>query len=113
LATILELAYGMVRSWHSEGLADDVEDALRALADAPISRDSSLALVLFRSALPRLDPKRASKWAAVLEVAEEAGISRKRFARFLSKHGGVEGAARKRARLRDEAGELKGKKNSC
>jgi hypothetical protein len=100
LATILELAYGMVRDWQAEGLAHQMEAALRALADVPISRDSSLALVLFRSALPRLDPKRASKWAAVLEVAEDTGTSRKRFGRFMSKHGGVEGSARKRARAR-------------
>ena len=56
-----------------------------------IAADSSLELVLLRSALPSLDPKRASKWAAAIEVADHAGVSKRRFGAFLKKRGGIEG----------------------
>src|SRR5829696_9730079 len=44
---------------------------------------SSLPLVLIRSALPKVDEKAASKWAAALEMAEQDTIAPKHFLAFL------------------------------
>ena len=57
-------------------------------------------LVLIRSALPKVDEKAASKWAAALELAEQDAIAPKHFIAFLREIGGIEGAHRQRARLR-------------
>ncbi len=65
-----------------------------------MSRRSSLFLVLIRSALPRLDAKRASKWAGALQLADHHGVRSKRLVVFLHNSGGIEGAARERAKLR-------------
>jgi hypothetical protein len=62
-----------------------------------MSRMSSLFLVLLRSALPRLDGKRASKMALALAAADDRDVTAKRLAAFLWDNGGIEGAARKRA----------------
>ncbi len=58
-------------------------------------------MLLLRCALPRLDAKRASKTAAALEFADDHAIPAKRLSAFLWDQGGIEGAARGRARLRD------------
>ncbi len=57
-----------------------------------------LFLLLIRCAVPYLEIKRASKWAAALEYADAQGIRSKRLAAFLWRVGGVEGAARARAK---------------
>jgi hypothetical protein len=56
--------------------------------------------VLLRSAGLGLDIKRASKCAAALEFANHHAVTPKRLAAFLWSKGGVEGAARGRAKLR-------------
>ena len=61
-----DCAYAVVRCWKHEGVGQEIERELRAEAQVPISRMSSLFLVLLRSALPRLDGKRASKMALAL-----------------------------------------------
>ncbi len=97
---LLRCAYVAVRCWQRDGIAKDVERELRAEAQVAISRASSLFLVLLRSALPHLDAKRASKWAAALEIAEHKGVRAERLRAFLRNTGGIEGAARQRAKLR-------------
>jgi hypothetical protein len=59
-------------------------------------------LVLIRSALPRLDAKRASKWGAALEFADYHEVRSKRLGAFLHVSGGIEGLARGRAKLRSK-----------
>jgi len=56
--------------------------------------------VLLRTALPRLDAKRASKWGAALEFADHHKVRSKDLSAFLHVTGGIEGAARRRAKLR-------------
>ena len=46
------------------------------------------------------DEKAASKWAAALEMAGHEGIAPKHFIAFLREIGGIEGAHRRRVRLR-------------
>jgi len=52
---------------------------------------------LIRSALPKVDEKAASKWAAALDMAEQDTIAPKHFLAFLRGIGGIEGAHRRRA----------------
>ena len=94
---LLNFAYGAVRRWKREGVGQEIERELRAEAQVPMSRMSSLFLVLLRSALPRLDGKRASKMALALSAADDQGVTAKRLAAFLWHNGGIEGAARQRA----------------
>ncbi len=94
---LLKFAYGAVRRWRREGIGQEIERELRAEAQVPISRMSSLFLVLLRSALPRLDGKRASKMALALAAADDRDVTAKRLAAFLWHNGGIEGAARQRA----------------
>jgi hypothetical protein len=54
---------------------------------------------LIRSALPKVD---ASKWAAALEMAELDRIAPKHFLALLREIGGIEGAHRRRALLRQK-----------
>ena len=91
---------GVVRCWQQDGVAEEIKRELRAQADVAIGRASSLFLVLLRSALPRLDAKRASKWGAALEFAHHHEVSSKRPVAFLHSSGGIEGAAHARANLR-------------
>ena len=81
-------------------MAEDIERELRAKAQVAVSRSSSLFLLLLRSALPRLDPKRASKWGAALAFADDRGVSSKRLAPLLRNNGGIKGTARQWAGLR-------------
>ena len=97
---LLRSAYAAVRRWRDDGVAEEIERELRAEAQVAISRASGLFLVLLCSALPRLDPKRASKWAAALAFADHHGVHSKRLVAFLRNHGWIEGAARGRAKLR-------------
>ena len=97
---LLRCAYAAVQRWRDDGVAEEIERELRAEAQVAISRASGLFLVLLRSALPRLDGKRASKWAAALALADHHGVSSKRLVAFLRNHGGIEGAARMAAKLR-------------
>ena len=94
---LLNFAYGAVRRWKREGVGQQIERELRAEAQVPISRMSSLFLVLLRSALPRLDGKRASKMALALACADDQAVTTKRLVAFLWHNGGIEGAARQRA----------------
>jgi hypothetical protein len=94
------VAYAAVQIWKRRDIAGEVERLLRRTAIAAIAPRSSLFLVLLRSALPDLDPKRASKWAAALELADRKQVARMDFVEFMEGEGGVEGAARTRARLR-------------
>jgi hypothetical protein len=96
---MLRTAYAAVRYWQQDEVAEEVERELRAHADVAISRRSSLFLLLIRAALPRLDVKRASKWAAALELANHHDIHSRRLSAFLHNGGGIEGAARERANL--------------
>jgi hypothetical protein len=94
---ILRCAYRAVRAWRSDGVQEEIERELRAEAEVAVSRRSSLFLLLIRCALPRLEIKWASKWAAALEYADQQGIRSNRLLAFLWRVGGVEGAARARA----------------
>jgi hypothetical protein len=94
---LLRCAYAVVRCWEREGVAQEIEAELRAEAQVPMSRTSSLFLVLLRSALPHLDGKRASKMALALAAADDQDVTAKRLAAFLWHNGGIEGAARQRA----------------
>jgi hypothetical protein len=95
---ILRCAYRAVRTWQRDGVHHEIERELRAGADVAVSRPSSLFLLLIRCAVPYLEIKRASKWAAALEYADAQGIRSKRLAAFFWRVGGVEGAARARAK---------------
>ena len=97
---ILKIAYRAVRAWKQRGIHWQIARLLRKTADATISRDSGLFLVLLRSALPQLDPKRASKWAAAIELAARHRIPGRKFVAFLEAQGGIEGAAKKMAQQR-------------
>jgi len=97
---LLKCAYLAVRCWRQDGVAEEIERELRAKSQVAISRRSSLFLVLLRSALPRPDPKTGSKWAAALEFADRNDVRAKRLPAFLRNNGGIEGAARGRAKLR-------------
>jgi hypothetical protein len=83
--------------WRSDGVQEEIERELRAEAEVAVSRRSSLFLLLIRCALPRLEIRRASKWAVALEYADQQGIRSNRLPAFLWRVGGVEGAARDRA----------------
>jgi len=94
---ILRCAYRAVRAWRSDGVQEEIERELRAGAEVAVSRRSGLFVVLIRCSLPCLEIKRASKWAAALEYADQQGIRSNRLPAFLWRVGGVEGAARARA----------------
>jgi hypothetical protein len=102
---ILRCAYRAVRAWRSEGIQEEIERELRDEAAVAISPRSNLFLVLIRCSLPYLDSKRASKWAAALEYADEQDIHSKRLPAFLWRVGGVEGAARAKAKFGRETSE--------
>jgi hypothetical protein len=93
---VLRSAYRAVRAWRSDGVHEQIERELRAEAEVAVSRRSNLFLVLIRCALPSLDIKRASKWAAALDTADRQDIRSKHLSAFLHHSGGIEGAARKR-----------------
>src|SRR3954454_3566824 len=93
---VLRCAYRAVRAWRSDGVHEEIERELRAEAEVAVSRRSNLLLVLIRCALPFLDIKRASKWAAALDTADRQDIRSKRLSAFLHHSGGIEGAGRKR-----------------
>jgi hypothetical protein len=59
--------------------------------------------LLIRCSLPHLEIRRASKWAAALEHADAQRIRSKRLPAFLWRVGGVEGAARAKAKLGRQA----------
>jgi hypothetical protein len=97
---LLRYVYAVVRRWRDDGIVDEIERELRAQAEVAVSRSSTLFLLPLRSALPRLDPKRASKWGVALAFADDRGVSSKRLALLLRNNGGIEGAARQWAGLR-------------
>ena len=105
---LLNFAYGAVRRWKREGVGQQIERELRAEAQVPMSRMSSLFLVLLRSALPGLDKKRASKMALALACADDQAVTTKRLAAFLWHNGGIEGAARQRAAAITRASSVSG-----
>ena len=92
--------YAAARRWQEDDTSEEIGFELRMEAQVAISRSSSFFLLLLRSALPRLDPKRASKWGAALAFADHRGVSSKRLVSFLRNNGGIEGAARQWAGLR-------------
>jgi hypothetical protein len=95
---ILKQAYSALHRWKEDGVIEDAERELRRETELAIAPRSSLPLVLIRSALPRVDEKAAR--AAALEMAEQDAIAPKHFLAFLREIGGIEGAHRRRARLR-------------
>ncbi len=97
---MLRIAYAAVRCWQQDGVAEEIERELRAGAKVAMSRASSLFMVLIRSALPGLSPKRASKWGAALQLADHQEVCSKHLRAFLHVSGGIEGAARGRTKLR-------------
>ncbi len=97
---LLKRAYLALHRWKEDQVSDDAERELRHESELAIAPRSSSPLVLIRSALPKLDKKAASKWAAALEMAEQDAIAPKHFLAFLRDIGGIEGAHRRRARLR-------------
>jgi len=97
---ILKRAYSALHRWKQDGLSEDAERELRRATELAIARRSSLPLVLIRSAFSKVGEKAASKWAAALEMAEQDAIAPKHFLAFLREIGGIEGAHRRRARLR-------------
>jgi hypothetical protein len=99
-AAVLKRAYSALHRWKEDGVGEDAERELRRETELAIAPRSSLSLVLIRSALPKVDEKAASKWAAALEMAEQGAIAPKHFIAFLREIGGIEGAHRRRARLR-------------
>jgi hypothetical protein len=99
---ILRCAYRAVRAWQRAEIHHEIERELRAGAEVAISRRSNLFLLLIRCSLARLDIRRASKWAAALEYADRKEIRSKRLSAFLWRVGGVEGAARARAKSKRE-----------
>jgi hypothetical protein len=102
---IVRCAYRAVRTWQRDGVHEEIERELRAEAEVAVSRRSSLFLLLIRCSLPRLEIKRASKWAAALEYADRQEVKSKRLPGFLWRVGGVEGAARAKAMLGRESSE--------
>ncbi len=96
----MKLAYTAVRAWKRRGTSGEIRRLLRREADVTIAAQSSPFLVLLRSALPDLDAKRASKWAAAMEFADRKDVRKKQFVAFVEAAGGVEGAASKLARMR-------------
>jgi hypothetical protein len=96
---ILKRAYSALHRWKQEGVSESAERELRRETKLAVAPRSSLSLVLIRSALPKVDEKAASKWAAALEMAELEAIAPKHFLAFLREIGGIEGAHRRRARL--------------
>jgi hypothetical protein len=97
---ILKRAYSALHRWREDGVSEEAERELRREIELAIAPRSSLALILIRSALLKVDEKAASKWAAALEMAEQDAIAAKHFLAFLREIGGIEGAHRRRARLR-------------
>src|SRR5688572_11650511 len=90
--TILKRAYSALHRWKEDGVSEDAERELRRETELAVAPRSSLPLVLIRSALPKMDEKAASKWAAALEMAEQDAIAPKHFIAFLREIGGIEGA---------------------
>jgi hypothetical protein len=80
-------------------VSEDAERELRRETELAIAPRSSSPLVLIRW-LCRGACEGSSKWAAVLEVAEQDDIAPKHFIAFLRENGGIEGAHQRRARLR-------------
>jgi hypothetical protein len=103
---LLQCPPGCLATWHltlrPNRQAKAVERELRSEPEVAVSQSSGLFLLLLRCALPRLDAKRARKMAAALEFADHHAIRAKRLSAFLWERGGIEGAARGRARLRDQ-----------
>jgi hypothetical protein len=97
---ILKRAYSALQRWKQDGVSEGAERELRRETECAIAPRSSMPLILIRSALPKLDEKAASKWAAALEMAERDAIAPKHLLAFLRDIGGIEGAHRRRARLR-------------
>jgi hypothetical protein len=100
---ILKRAYSALHRWEDR-LSEVAERELRRETELAIAPRSSLPLVLIRSALPEVDEKAASKWAAALEMAQQDAIAPKHFLAFLREIGGIEGAHRRRGRLRRKQG---------
>jgi hypothetical protein len=97
---ILKHAYAALHRWKQEQVGEGAERELRRETKFAVGPRSSLPLVLIRSAFAKLDERAASKWAAVLEMAEQYAIAPKHFLAFLREIGGIEGAHQRRAWLR-------------
>jgi hypothetical protein len=101
---ILRVAYQSVRAWRSEGVHEEIGRELRGEADR---RQPSLEPV------SPIDPLRPAAFGhqareqmgAALDYADQQGIRSKRLSAFLHNNGGLEGAARARAKLGRETSE--------
>jgi hypothetical protein len=97
---VLKRAYRFVAAWRDDEIIEPVIEYLQETARASISPDSGPYLTLLRAALPRLDPKQASKWAAALEYVNHRRLSVESLKWLLERNGGIEGAAKKWTKIR-------------
>ena len=96
---VLEAAYRAVWDWRRGGWGHTVSAMLRRMAPGRIWRKSGLVLVVLRSALPDLCPKRASKWSSALDLAHHHEIDPGDLGAFLNEWGGIDGAAKEYAEI--------------
>ena len=98
LIPTLKVAYRATIKWRQ---VDVVDRAIRTIRsrDPTIDFRSTDILVILRGALTGVDLKRVSKWAAALDAADFHNVPTSELAEFLEDKGGIEGAARTRAKL--------------
>jgi hypothetical protein len=89
----------MVSLWRRNSCASEACRSLIAGAPTRIERTSTQYLILLRATLPAIDSRKCSKWAAALDAADYYEVSPGELVDFLGRLGGIEGAARERARL--------------
>jgi hypothetical protein len=98
IVRLLKPTYQAVRRWRSTGDIGRITRILRE--DNPtIDFRSTDYLILLRASLPDVDVKQCSKWAAALDTADYHRVRLSRLEEFWRDLGGIEGAARERARL--------------
>lgn len=99
ISELLMAIYGAIACWRDDGAIHQVKRVLRRMGGRAIDFRSNDYLVLLRASLPKLPPKRASKWEAALDAADHHDVDPTDLGQFLIDMGGIEGAARERARL--------------
>lgn len=96
---LLVVVYRYVAAWRADKTIGGIMRQLRHDCPSIIERASTQYLTLLRAALPALDAKKCSKWAAALDAADYHEIAPADLSEFLDEMGGIEGAAKERARL--------------
>ena len=94
---LLKFAYGAVRRWKREGVGQEIERELRAEAQVPISRMSSLSWCCSDRLYPASTGNVLRRWPLLSRVLMIRRLRPRRLAAFLWHDGGIEGAARQRA----------------